>query len=460
MRKITKLTILGILLTAFFLSGCGKKQIIENPNAKYDLASYSVTELKTGSFYVKDGSKFYEPYTPNGTKTVFWLGRDRSLVPSIYQDGSIVYPTQETSLSGIELERFEYIGYSIGVFNAKVDEDGYICFESGKDMITGWDAYNALKGMESTSIRIVTINDQPVTPAMISNYGIFTGMEENGLYQFGLYAGSYYHTITAKADAQLFETYETIQTEDAYTTKNGYLAIDFPEGLKSGYYYIKDTGIFKYYDYEKGTRNDEETDMNDPYYTSEADKMAAYMQQYVVNVQTRTSNVGFTVSYDPSFYTDEEITCILSAPDGTQYNMPADSGTAYVEVSDVMAGRWLINILPKDLTVEISVDSTSTAEDALSEEKVFTFEEDEENIQFFATYEGDGSVWGIVTDEDGVTQTMDVDTSDHVLKTTYACLGSGEYTVTIYHYNDTEIGDIDYQSDSENEEVDLIIIEE
>ena len=457
---IKKIVIPVILMSMIALSGCGKKQIIEDPNAKYNMQSLSDTELKKDTFYVKDGSRFFEPYAPNGAKDVFWLGKDKSLVPSVYIDGNIVYPTQETSLDGIELTRYEYIGYSIGVYNATIDDDGYICFDSEKDMIPGCDAFNALKGLESASIRVVSINDQPVTPSMISDYGIFTGMEQDGLYQFGLYAGSYYHVVNAKADAQMFETYETIMTDDAYTTKNGYLAIDFPEDLKSGYYYIPDSGVFKYYAYERGEKDDADTDMNEPYYSSEAEKMAAYMQQYVVNVQTRTSDVGFTVTYDPYACNDEDITCILSAPDGTQYTMEAKEGTAYVEIADVMAGRWLINLLPKDLQVEISVDSTSTSEDALSEEKVFKFEEDEENIQFYATYEGDGSVWGIVTDEKGVSQTMDVDTNESSLSTTYAFVGAGEYTVTIYHYNDTEIKDIDYQSNSENEEVELIIIEE
>ena len=80
------------------------------------------------------------------------------------------------------------------------------------------------------------------------------------------------------------------------------------------------------------------------------------------------------------------------------------------------------------------------------------------NIQFYAQYEGEGDVWGIVENESGESQELDVDTQNHELTTTYSYLAAGTYTMTIYHYKDTKIGEMGYQVDTDNEEHEIITI--
>lgn len=87
-----------------------------------------------------------------------------------------------------------------------------------------------------------------------------------------------------------------------------------------------------------------------------------------------------------------------------------------------MAGRWKISITPQDLEIlNVSADSSSPASDTICEEKEFTLDEDNSNIQFYVSYEGDGSLWGSVENQNGETRIFDVDTSNHKLTTTYAC---------------------------------------
>ena len=457
MKKI--FTAALIIVTFLSLTGCGPKKVFDFHSDDYVLTSYSVDELIEETFYVKDGSKFYEPYEAKGDEHILYLREDNTLVPSIYKDGIIAVPSTKTSLNSQTLTRYKYLGYSIGIYGMEIDEDGYLCFSRDKNVVKNSSAEDEFYTTPSADIRIVSINDTPVSEEMISSEGVFLGMEEGGIYKIAFYAGSYYDTVTVTADYIFLEEYETYETDKSVATKNGYLAIHMPEDLPSGYYAINEA-IFKYYAYEKGTEVDAECDMNEVSTMTETERISANSQQYRISVKEKTNNTLFSVSYDPEECPDEEMECILIAPDETMYEMVAENGVASIELAEVIAGSWIINIKPKDLSVSIDCKSTLSNADALSENYDFEFTEEDENIQFVASYEGDGNVWGIVTYEDGTTQTLDVDTKNKVLTTTYAYVKVGTYRVTIYHYNDTEIKDVTYQSDEDNEMVDIIIIEE
>ena len=187
------------------------------------------------------------------------------------------------------------------------------------------------------------------------------------------------------ADVHFYQSYEISQIEKAGTTKNGYLAIPMPEDAKSGYYMMNGSGLYRYYAFEKNTENVETVDMNEPFYETEEEKIAAYSQQYMVSVQTKTTNVAFNMEYDTEEYEDDEIKCILVSPDGTTYNLVPQNGTASIELAEVIAGRWTINVLPKDLIVkDIKAESTAATADSSTETKSFYIGEDDENIQFYA----------------------------------------------------------------------------
>ena len=55
---------------------------------------------------------------------------------------------------------------------------------------------------------------------------------------------------------------------------------------------------------------------------------------------------------------------------------------------------------------------------------------------------------------------MDVDTKNHLLSVDYSYLKAGTYTVTIYHYLDTEIKEVNYQANEGAFTDEVVIIEE
>lgn len=467
-----RLMMAGLFLcSAIVLSGCDTKKIFVNKDDVYKIVDLTDKELLNDTYYVKTGADFNAVYLPNGTarsittaqrdNRLLWTMQDESLIPALYQNEIIAYQSEDTKLDNIIIERFKDIGYSFGLYGGVMSADGYIDYNLSSQLIEDCSAYDQLFDSPSQYIRIASINDEPVTKDMLDSSGTITGLEENGVYEIGFYSGTKYMTAAIKADTHFFQSYEITQIDKANTTKNGYLAISMAKDAKSGYYMINGSGIFKYYAFEKNTQNAEDVDMNEPYYKTEEEKIAAYSQQYMVSVKTKTTNVAFHMEYDTEEYQDDEITCILVSPDGTTYSMVPQNGIASIELAEVMAGRWTINVSPKDLIIkDIKAESTAATADASTETKSFYIGEDDENIQFYANYEGDGDVWGIVENENGETQELVVNANDHVLTTTYSYLAAGTYTVTIYHYKDTKIGEIGYQVDTDNEEHEIITIGE
>jgi len=453
--------IFGMLFWLMMLTGCTKKEIFQDADAKYRLEALKDTDLAEDVFYAKDSSKFYEVYMPKGEKEIYWLMKDTTLIPSMYKDEIIACASQKSTMNNVSLQRYEYLGYTLGIYGLELDKDGYLCFSVKENTVEGSDAQDKFWGAKSDNIRIISINDEPVTREMVSDKGIFKGLEKDKEYALTFYSGSYHGKVTIKADIEMLEYMEENQTGKVEITKNGYFALYMPEDLKSGYYMVDKTGFVKYYNYDKGEKKDSETDMNVPSYTSEDELSSAYSQQYVLSVKEVTKNVGVQLTYNSSQYNDEEISCVLTAPDGSMYNMPASFGTAYVELSEMMSGRWIVNVSPKDLEIyDLIPISTRKEDEATPEiEEIYITESDRE-AEFYVNYTGEGDIWGIVTSEDGESQIFTVNAKTKQMQCYYAYLPAGMYTVTVYHYADTNVNEIGINLEAGSQSEEIIIIEE
>ena len=160
-----------------------------------------------------------------------------------------------------------------------------------------------------------------------------------------------------------------------------------------------------------------------------------------------------------------DIICTLVAPDDTTYDMKVQDGTAKVSIAEAMAGKWTVNIYPKDLQVlDVGTESSGGTKKATASRKTYNIKKPSSNLQFCAEFEGNGTVWGNVTYEDGTSQDLMVVAQDKKsntgrLSTTYAYAKKGRYTVTVYHYEDVKVTRIYRKSDEDNEENTIITVE-
>ncbi len=463
-----------IMLSMLTLTGCDEVQIFETQTDPFALVALKDSQLADDVYYVKNGTRFFQIYMPgygnasNGTAVlnesrVFLTMKDDSLIPTYYQDELIALQSESTALEEINLERYCEVGYSIGCFSGTVTPDGFLMFDPTQTLVGGSALGSAIGNTEAKEARIASIDGKTLSSEQINTKaGVITGLEQGKTYKVGYYVGTKYYEKNIVADCKVYEAYEMFYYGSDYIsdTPNGYMGISMPEELKSGFYNINGSGLFKYYDYTKGTYDDAETDMNESYYTDEKSKIEAYSRQYSVSVPKRVKDFKVTVELESveTQYADDAISGIVFAPDGTQMQMDFDSEEKELSIAlaEGMAGDWTVNVIPKTLQVkEVKVDNDKIAEETTCEETTFTLPEGRENVEFYAEYTSyktnvaDCTVFGTILDESGKTYEMqlgvdETDRDNPIYYLTYEVpyAAEGTYVVRIYHYpEETSIGE-------------------
>lgn len=472
-RKI--IVALSIIMSASMITGC--TNIIQKKQNKYAQVELNKEDLKDDVYYIKNGTKFVKVYKApvynakssetNRDKKLLFLGRDHETVPTLYKGEIIALSSKKTKLNKIEATRYEVIGYSLGIFGLiKNEESGTLDFSTDSNLAKESDALSILKKKTySSSLQLISINDQPVTENMINDTGVFNCLEKDGLYTINYYSGSKLSSSQIQADMYALQEYEYYEIENAENTANGYFALSLPEDAKSGYYYIEGAGLFRYIADRKGT-NEFSLNMNEPYYTDEFSAEDAYAQKYSVQFDVRMANVMINLNYDnASISNTEQIVGKAISPDGTEYNLNVDYANSRITVSllEAMAGKWNIYIQPKDIFITgANIVSSANQQEITQETFDFAFEEPKENTQFVVNYETlTGSndkkteIYALLVFPDGTTQEFKQNEKNKSLYCTVPYINEGQFTVKVYHYTDSEIksvdtkdGDLTYDEDT------------
>lgn len=456
------LLFLVIVLIMPLLTGC--TNIIERKKNKYVQVQLTKDELKDDVFYIKNGTKFVQVYkaqTYNTTstesgrnkKTVF-LGLDFETIPTLYKGEIIALTTKSTTFKKIEVVRYETIGYTLGMFGIKKnDATGTLDLSTEQNLAEGSNAYKTLKKKTySSSLQLVSVNNQPVSESMINDTGIFNCLEDNGIYTLKYYSGTKLTSSQLKADMFALQEYEYYEICEAENTSNGYFSISLPEDAKSGYYYIEGAGMFKYIADKKGT-NELDISMNEPYYSDEYSSEDAYSQKYSVEFDVRMANVTINLNYDALSINDiEAITGRAVSPDGTEYDLDIDYSKSLITVSllEAMAGKWNIYIQPKDIAItKANIVSSANQQEITQETYNFSFDDAQENTQFIVKYKTSANttdkvpeIYALLVLPDGTTQELKHNTKNKMLYSNVPYINGGSYVVKVYHYTDTEIDNV------------------
>lgn len=433
---------------------------------------YSKDNLEPEIIYVKNGTKFYTLTMPvttfSGASKIVDVSRhaifsetELENLPVLYSNETFAIISQKSSIPPKYLERFYDCGYSFGINGATYDIEGYILFKVSKNTIKGSDAYKYFEKSYADEIRIETINGQKVTPEMLTNGGVIKGLEKDTSYTITFYAGTVYQTATIKSDTRIMESFEMYQTNTSELTQNSYSIIDTPDYLMSGYYYLEGAGFFRYNAGEKGA--EDTVSVNEPYYKSSYEQNELYAQQYVIRFDKRSLDVTININYDENSVQDlSTVEAILKAPNGLEYTFgTTKAGQMTCSLKDVIAGEWQVSILPKDIKINgLTVNSAETESETIKEEYYYMFDSDMQNVLFNVEYEGVGEVKAMLVDDKGNTynfEMVDPKKNPH-LEYLSLYLAKGDYTVYIYHFNDTVITKCDYKIVEDETEQDVIII--
>ncbi len=476
---IKKWTMIMLLcICSFSVTGC-EQEIFQDKNARYRLKAVDDDDLETNTYYVKDGTKFYQVHelqqSHGGSELdvtkCSWATEDEQLIPAFYANELIAYASNKADVETIRMERYKDCGYSIGVYGASFESgSGYISFQTSSNTIKKTSAGTSFVNDKSNNILIETINGTHVNETMLNEAGMITGMEKDGVYEITYYAGTYYGTAMVTADTHFFQSYEMYALDDFDMTKNGYIAIRLPAGLKSGYYNIDGEGFFKYLDFKKAESPSEEVNYNIAYYESEEDQILAYSQQFVFNLDYSASNMSVKAAYDPRSVTSASgsVKMMLTAPDGKSMIVSTDKedGEIICDMQESMPGKWTVNIIPQSMTIsDVQIVSNEVEAQATKEVYNLKFDRDMTGVVITMEYEGDGDVTAQITDEgsnsyDMADKNESMHQTVHTMQYSFAYLPAGEYQISVFHYPDTRIKGVDYYLSEDVRDVEIITVEE
>ena len=293
--KLKKLILTGLALAMTIgITGCsrgnGEEETTEKPNQIRYITSYE--KMADNSFYIQHGkeedAKYLIPYFGNtsfgadnyrtsstSNNRIAWFMDDWSRIPTLYrqQGDKILHHAEKTLVSEtFTFERFEYMGYTIGISGMTKTSSGRYMFNASHDEENG----NTFINPSSDAARLFNLNAvnimmdkigngehmQALRSINISRAGTIRGLEKDKVYAAELYIGTEPTQYLLKADSILTCSMEVFSINTYHFDKDQHtIELELPEEMQDGYYSINGSGIFRFVN---GDTYSEKTDFNIP----------------------------------------------------------------------------------------------------------------------------------------------------------------------------------------------------
>ena len=388
----------------------------------FSLRSYDLTELVGDNYYVQDGSN-YHPLAPGAlessaehdtvipemanpeTRNCAFL-QDDEQIPTLYKDDKLIYKADGDSADNpipteFVFERFYDEGYSIGVrYISNQPDGGKYKFNIDTASIYIGSSICQMDANGGDIVTIDKINGKELTEDKISTSGTIKGLKHGEVYTLDAYVGTEYKGLDVEADTHMFSSYELYKLTEYSMDPNGYMIIDIPDYMWSGYYYVNGKGMFRYINRFK-SEGITDIDFNTPYYLGTSDENGEMILnpadnparteeteseiisdeetawKYNISIDNQQKTFGISVSYsDARTYIDgklvkassgaeiegvEEPAAVLVSPTGKRFDLEVaeeENGAAklHTEIDNPESGTWVLEITGMYARV-FSVDS-------------------------------------------------------------------------------------------------------
>ena len=280
MKNVKYIAAISILLLSSVLSGCSvfqrQKPAEEKVNPAIETAK-DMDAVEDGGFYILHSDSYEKLYVQNANYAIaeqqnkksanpahtLWFKDDWSKIPTMYAGDMLIYKTSDVLTETFSLERFEYVGYTVGVTSLKQTVSGRYSYSSEADKLNinpDSDATQLYNVPTKTAI-IDKIGFAPLREGNVSSGGCILGLEEGKSYEAEVYAGTFLKKFTLTADSIALTSMEYYSTVDYDFMQSQIIRIYIPEYFNSGYYLVNGYGLVRYIN---GTSYDEGTDFNIP----------------------------------------------------------------------------------------------------------------------------------------------------------------------------------------------------
>ena len=269
---------LACAVTVTCVSGCSLFTRRHGSNGDYTVSVIEdEADIPNDSYYVaKADGTYHKPYLGMTSymsdsapyqadpMRVCWFGKDFDRIPTMYKGEEIVYRSSQEFTPSFYLERYQDIGYTIGISGLAPAKDGRYSFSTDprSGYIDGDSAARELFELGSHTATLEKIGGVQLRSGNISQAGTILGLEHGRRYKLDVYIGTEVNEYTIAADVRAFSSFEMIKLTDYEYTGGNVITVRLPKALESGYYVVCGYGMFRYIDSER--EYNEDMDMNVP----------------------------------------------------------------------------------------------------------------------------------------------------------------------------------------------------
>ena len=325
-----------------------------------------INDIEDRSFYVwKDDGTFERLYVgdttfkgdTSGRVRIAWFGKDYDMIPTMQKGEKLVFRSRSEFNPRFSVERFQDIGYTIGICGMSPTSTGRFMFSTNPDdrLIDINSSAGSLYELGIHNVTMEMIGDTDLRRGNISQAGTIVGLERGKTYKADIYIGTEVIQREFIADVRAMDSMETYTINDFTYEKTKVVSLEFPEYFNSGYYYVGDFGFVRYIN--SSEEYDESMAMNVPNPTNEEyekEKEKAEIETPVPATETVTFTVDKKTLLDISVHFEKTLI------DGKEIDPPTarvlgESGSYTLNLNDQgdsLEGRFELE--PGQYTIEIN----------------------------------------------------------------------------------------------------------
>lgn len=273
------------VIMAFALISCGRKNKPVNDGVT------TLDEIQSGVVYIERPNATYDrlyfpskgtvdygdvPDTPENSR-MFWLTEDNMKSVPVFRQGTdklVIY--NSGNFEELQhFERYEYLGYTIGLRNLSRLDSGRIIIPidpDDKSTCIGSDCdelinlynednltYVTLEKLGDKSLRVMDSQGKPTN--LFTRAGTLKGLTANEKWQADIYAGTKYRKYTFTSNLQVLCSMDISATLDyRFNNSKNTIEVNVPTFFHTGFYNVDGQGFMLYV--PKGVELTDNTDYN------------------------------------------------------------------------------------------------------------------------------------------------------------------------------------------------------
>lgn len=256
MKKIRKclLNFLLIMSVTTAAVGCGSKNTEDTTNTN---GPYSVDQIQSGLYIMTKDGKFYTPdtsgqnftneVTASDPRRIIYSYEDSKVIPTMYADDKLVYFTTGSIPDNFGVEKFRDAGYTFGLYGISKSSGGeYVFTESSFIPDSTLEAsFNGYISNGDIGV-LQSVDGKPLDVDNFSVAGTYKCDKKDQKVKIAFMKGTFYSEVEAFADEHVWYSAETSNVLSYETTKNGFIVLNLPNGLKDGdFISVMNTGLIQ-----------------------------------------------------------------------------------------------------------------------------------------------------------------------------------------------------------------------